>query len=453
MGLLGMLAALAAFGIVGFAIFILYQIRKTEKRFKDNKVPYLGLGISRVYNFFTGKVSMFEVESLIYKEAKQTRQPIVAFCDNLVTVSYYVTDLDLCRSIYVKDFDHFVDRRKFDTQNPDDLLNKMLISLESDHWKGLRSKLSPAFTTGKIRRMFKIFDTCSHKMCDYLKTTVGPNGGEYDISEAYSKYAMDVIASCAFGVDSKSFECKTGNLSEFEDMAQRFQFRFSPKMFIKFVLIFAAPKLANALGIAALDTLPQKYFMGVVKSVLKHRRETGERQDDFLQLMMDIQQGLYKDEESSKESLEVMTGSEGSLEDSKNHFQSNNTALSFEDDDIVANCVLFLIGGFDTTQSLLILAAYQLALEQDCQEKLRGFVREAMEKNDGKLTYDAIHGMTYLDNFINGKELINIYYRARQVKVDLMQNDFLFNSRDSSILSADCENREKMYKGIRYSRN
>jgi len=302
-------------------------------------------------------------------------------------------------SIKNPNFLPFTNRRSFSSNQQDiDLLKRMLISLEGEEWKGIRSKLSPTFTTGKIKRMFSIFDKSSHRMCDYVRKRVGSSGGEFDICEAYSKYAMDVIASCAFGIDSKSFECDPGVMSEFEEMGQRFQFRFNPTQFLKFMVILIAPKLANAFGFTAFDLQPQIYFRKIIKEVMKRRRDTGERRDDFLQLMMDAQEGLLKGEENSKETLEVMTGTEDG--GSTSAFTSQN--VKFDDDDIVANSVLFLIGGFDTTQSLLIFAAYMLALEQDVQDKLFKEVSASIEANEGKLTYDGVLEMNYLDMVING---------------------------------------------------
>lgn len=422
MSLLLLIAVIAIAVIVFLISLLFYQSWRHGKYFQERGVPYIGVGMHRLFRFFTGQITMYESEALMYKEAKSTKNPFVGFSDTFIAPAYYITDLDLCKNIYVKDFDHFADRRIFAQSNTDILLKKMLISLEGEHWKILRSKLSPTFTTGKIRRMFNIFDKSSQQMCKCLEKAIGQNGGDIDICEAYSKYAMDVIANCAFGIDSKSFDHELGKMSEFEEMGQRFQFRFKPSVFLKFMIMLAVPKLANALGLEAMDLEPQKYFLKVVKEVMKRRRESGERHDDFLQLMMDTQAGLLKSEENSKETLEVMMGNDDG-EDSNKHFNTSNStsaSFKFEDEDIAANCVLFLIGGFDTTQSLLIFAAYALALNSDCQEKLRNEVKDAMEANNGKLTYEAVHRMNYLDNVLNGKSSnISCY---KEIRVEGLKN-------------------------------
>jgi len=62
--------------------------------------------------------------------------------------------------------------------------------------------------------------------------------------------------------------------------------------------------------------------------------------------------------------------------------------------------VLFMLAGFDSTQTLLLYTAYALALNQDVQEKLREEVGRVLEETDGEFTYEGLGKMTYLDMVI-----------------------------------------------------
>ena len=48
-------------------------------------------------------------------------------------------------------------------------------------------------------------------------------------------------------------------------------------------------------------------------------------------------------------------------------------------------------------------ALLELALHPDMQNKLRDEIKEEIERNDGKLTYDGIKNMKYLDKIFKGK--------------------------------------------------
>ncbi len=80
------------------------------------------------------------------------------------------------------------------------------------------------------------------------------------------------------------------------------------------------------------------------------------------------------------------------------------------DDVIVAQSVLFILAGFDTTQSLLLFAVYELALCPHAQEKLAKEIRKARQADGGKFTYENINQLEYLDKVVNGEWKVNSYY-------------------------------------------
>lgn len=46
---------------------------------------------------------------------------------------------------------------------------------------------------------------------------------------------------------------------------------------------------------------------------------------------------------------------------------------------------------------------YDLAVNQNIQDKVRQEINEVLKKHDGKITYESILEMTYLEKVINGK--------------------------------------------------
>jgi len=46
---------------------------------------------------------------------------------------------------------------------------------------------------------------------------------------------------------------------------------------------------------------------------------------------------------------------------------------------------------------------YELSLHQDIQDRLREEIDDVLQKHDGKLTYEGIHEMEYLDKVVSGK--------------------------------------------------
>ena len=60
-----------------------------------------------------------------------------------------------------------------------------------------------------------------------------------------------------------------------------------------------------------------------------------------------------------------------------------------------------MVAGFDTTGKTLAHACYELAKNQDVQDKFRKEVDELVGDSERELTYDDLRAMTYLDQIIS----------------------------------------------------
>lgn len=406
MGLLS-ITLWGVFTLVVFIIsFVIYNVQSHSKYFAKHNIPYMGGAFSLFFKMIIGKVNMLDIEKQMYNKARQYKSPIVGLSDHFFGFSagVFVMDAELLKNIFVKDFDHFANRRSFGCQESDFYMKRMLFFKNGEGWKGLRMKMSPTFTTGKIRRMFKTFKKASESMTSYMGKHIGAIS-EQDVSMIFPKFTMDVIANLAFGLDSKAWEVPFGQSSTFEKMGTQFTFKFSPSMIIKLIVMNAAPKVADIFGFETFDQEAQNYFSEIVKDVIKRRRQTGEKMNDFIQLMLDAQEGLLKADE---EANQVMYGSPEGNDDVHDGFATDSPKFKLEDDDLLANSLLFFLAGFDGTHVMMQWAAYALALYPEVQEKLFEEISSKLNANDGELTYESVSEMTYLEMVLNGNLIIKI---------------------------------------------
>lgn len=91
----------------------------------------------------------------------------------------YFQDPELIKKILVKDFDTFVDRGIH--MDPEDPLSQHLFRLRGVKWRGLRTKLSPTFTSGKLKMMFPFVIQQGYNYQKYLKNAV-EKGEHIDVS-------------------------------------------------------------------------------------------------------------------------------------------------------------------------------------------------------------------------------------------------------------------------------
>ena len=70
----------------------------------------------------------------------------------------------------------------------------------------------------------------------------------------------------------------------------------------------------------------------------------------------------------------------------------------------MAQALTFLVAGYETSGSTLTFALYELAFHPEIQQSLRAEIQQVLSKHDGKLTYDGMQDMFYLDRVVSGEE-------------------------------------------------
>ena len=65
-----------------------------------------------------------------------------------------ISDLEMIKQVTIKDFSKFTNKRVwFDEDNE---LASNLLGITDDHWKHVRSTLTPTFTSGKLKQVSSI---------------------------------------------------------------------------------------------------------------------------------------------------------------------------------------------------------------------------------------------------------------------------------------------------------
>jgi cytochrome P450 family 6 len=82
--------------------------------------------------------------------------------------SLLIRDVELVKNVLVKDFHNFMDRTLSIENKFDPLFGNMLVSLKGQLWQHLRTKLTPVFTSRKIKMMFYLVDCCGKELADCL---------------------------------------------------------------------------------------------------------------------------------------------------------------------------------------------------------------------------------------------------------------------------------------------
>ncbi|XP_078521131.1 cytochrome P450 3A21-like [Lissotriton helveticus] len=302
------------------------------------------------------------------------RTPILAVMDPIIV-----------KSVLVKEcYTHFTNRRNIGLNGP---LAEGVTAAKDDQWKRIRTVLSPTFTSGKLKEMFPIIKNLGETLVTNVqkKTEDEP----LDMKLMFSSYSIDVVISTSFGVNIDSMN---NPKDPFVTNGRRLlNFKFTSPLFIIIVLFpFLIPVLRKMdFCLFPNDTL--QFFTSAVKS-LKEKRQKGNHENrvDFLQLMVDSQ-------------TENIPASDG----------INHGYKALTDSEIMAQAMIFILAGYETTSTTLSFLSYNLATHPDVQRKLQQEI-DTLLPNKAPPTYDALMQMEYLEMAIN--ETLRMYPSAGRLE-------------------------------------
>ena len=206
-----------------------------------------------------------------------------------------LVDLELIKNVTIKDFNHFVDRGMY-VNEEDDPLSGHLFSIAGDKWRVLRNKLSPTFTSGKMKMMFETmagFTDGLVKLVDEEKQ----NKEGIDIKNVSVRFTADIIGSCGFGLEVNALKDKN---AEMLAMRKFFDFKETSAKLNGFMTM-AFPKVSKLLKLKVMPKYLTEFFMRVIKETYDHRQDNLDsiKRVDFMHLLMQIQKyGKLKDEEN-----------------------------------------------------------------------------------------------------------------------------------------------------------
>lgn len=191
-------------------------------------------------------------------------------------------DPELIQTILIKDFQHFVDRGLYcnDTIDP---LSGNLFLINSDKWKNLRVKLSPTFTSGKLKAMFSTLIDCSKSLTKYLEQSSN-NNESVELRETSARYATNVIASVAFGAD---VDCFAKPDTAFRRYGRKV-FELSLKNGMRIITASLCPSIMYLLKARLFDGEVADFMIAMVQRTLDEREKSNVVRKDFFQLLVQL---------------------------------------------------------------------------------------------------------------------------------------------------------------------
>lgn len=364
-------------GLVTLAYIYLKRTYSYWDRKGFKSFPNVSLLFGHFKATFAQKESMGHFFNRVYNNTSEPFLGVYGFLRPMLLIK----DPELVRTILVKDFAHFSDRGVHCNEQYD-ILSAHLFALSGQKWKNLRAKLSPAFTSGKLKAMFSTLTECGSTLESYLEKVID-NGELLDVREISARLTTNFIASVAFGIDVDTIADPN---HVFRENGRRI-FAASFWNAIRFFLKFIAPKLMSILRIKSVDDEVELFIKSLVKQNLEYREKNYVSRKDFFQLLVQLRNSgtVALDDEwdtviKADESQKTMTLNE-----------------------ICAQAFVFFAAGFETSSTTLSYCLYELAKNQEIQRRVHSEIDKVLKEYNGQLTYEAVSAMIFLEKCIDGK--------------------------------------------------
>lgn len=308
---------------------------------------------------------------------------------------YVIRDPEAYKQIAIKDFEHFMDHRALVDDEIDQLFSNNLLQLHGDKWKQMRSTLSPTFTGSKMRQMFELVSECSDDVVKhFLKEAEKGEHLNIEMKDFFSRYANDIIATCAFGIKVNSFADPD---NEFFTSGKKLLDFASFGKILKFFVILMAPKIAKFFNMKLLDWEVSNSFRNIISDTMQTRQDNNIYRPDMINMVMEIRKG---NADSAEENLKDNLDGFATVQESE--VGKAKVTRKWNDDELMAQCFTFFLAGFDTSSSALTFAAYELVANQDVQQKLYEEIADVNKQLSGKeITYEVLQKMKYLDQVVS----------------------------------------------------
>ncbi|KAJ3652765.1 hypothetical protein Zmor_018702 [Zophobas morio] len=345
-------------------LILYYLYTKNYNFWKSRNVPYEKpvFLFGSFYNIVRRKEHILERLCNIYNQFPTPYVGMFIFHQPVLLIR----SPDLLKKILVKDFNKFPNRKIAANEKADPLAFHALFIARDAIWRNMRAKISPVFTSGKMKLMFPLMQECVDDLYDFCETH--PNE-EVDVKMMMKKYTVDIISSCAFGIKTNCFKDEE---SEILKVATKMVDFGSVVRGFSIFCFFFLHSFVDFFKLTFGDKYCTDYLFNVFTTTLHEREKKKIVRNDLIDLLINLRK------------IETITD-----------------GYKFDDEvKMAGQAIPFFSAGNDTTSITLALTCYELALHTEIQDRLRKEVTEIFQES-GTFTYENLQEMKYMDMVIN----------------------------------------------------
>ncbi|KAJ0175218.1 hypothetical protein K1T71_009359 [Dendrolimus kikuchii] len=388
--------------VLFIVICIIYYFNRKYNYWKDKNVagpkslPFFGNLIeSSLRRKYIGSVY-----NEIYREFPNEK---IVGIYRMTSPALIIRDLDIVKNILIKDFEVFP-YRGIDFSK--ERLGDNLFHCDSETWRALKNKLTPLFTTVRLKSSISMLSKQANRLADYIEIKLTENN-EQDLRHFFEKYTMASIMSFAFGIG-------VDTMNEDNIFATIDQHCFTTTYWAEADML--VPGIMSMLNKSLYDKTINKFCQEVFQASVELRNNAPAARNDMIDILFDLKNITINENDGRVDQDFRIT----------NHM-------------ITSQVFIFFIAGYGNNGSSLSYLMYYLAKYPETQNKLVSELDEILNKYNGELTYEAINEMMYLDKVFNEvlrlHPLTNSIQRCSVMPYTIPGTDIIVDKGTSIVIS------------------
>ncbi|XP_063837982.1 cytochrome P450 6B5-like [Ostrinia nubilalis] len=336
---------------------------------QSNKDYWKKLNVVQVNDLFVsflrGDRSIAEIYKEVY-DSHQNEPHVGSFMMTKPTL--ILRDLQNIQAVLNTDFESF-SSRGINCNDNDLLADNVVFISDYQRWKTIRQKLTPFFTSSKLKIMTNVIKECARDFVEMVKENKEMR--EKPFTALYT-YTTATIGASVCGIDT---QMKNTMQSPFLELSWK-SLEPSTITDIKFAISTLSPTLFKLLKLKIFGD-HEEFFIGVMKKMLAARRNDPHNISDFIGLCVELQKA-------------------GPMKDKSNDYELEPT-----DELLAAQAFFFFLAGTDTGANTMHFTLLELASNPDVLQRLHKEIDQVFEETNGEVTYDMIDKLVYLDMVVN----------------------------------------------------
>lgn len=251
-----------------------YVSRKSNYWSKRNVVgptPYPFIG--NLWGTMTLKISLGELFKNFHDSSDKSFVGIFTYDEPALVIR----DPQIVKDILHKDFRYFTDRIIFPASH-DQIFSNLLFVQTSPNWKLTRTKLSPVFSSAKLKGAFDIMKNVCDQMINYTKLNT-----EQDCKQLFQKFATEVVSQVFLGIEG---HCFNGKVSEIYKKV-RTLFDFTMRNAAVQSIFYFKSSLVNPLKLSFFKNSTLNFFRDLFWACLENKEQIG-KSNSLISFMKDL---------------------------------------------------------------------------------------------------------------------------------------------------------------------